>query len=197
MINIEKAFSSAILSNFKFLTRPHLRRQEEKTTLRSMTFYRNDVINYINGLGIKISTFDHSAVYTVEESKQLRGELPGGHSKNLFLKDKKGRLWLLVVREDQEVDLKNLRKIIGSAQLSFGKPELLMEALGLKPGSVTPFGVINDTKNRVTVVLDQKLMEYDILNFHPMTNTATSQISPDGLLEFLQNLDHNPIVVEL
>ena len=127
----------------------------------------------------------------------MRGSLSGGHCKKLFFKYKKGQFWLLVALEDQEINIKDLRKAIGSSQLSFAKPDLLMEILGLSPGSVTPFGVINDKNNRATVVLDKNLMEYDILNFHPMTNTATMRISVAGLMAFFKNSGHNPILVEL
>ena len=115
----------------------------------AMTLTRNDLLSRLDALGIVTTTVDHPAVFTVEESKRLRGDLLGGHTKNLFLKDKKGRLWLVVALEDRDVDLKALRKEIGAAQLSFGKPDLLSKVLGLEPGSVTPFGVINDTGDDV------------------------------------------------
>ena len=156
----------------------------------------SDLIGKLQALGISVTTVEHPAVFTVEEAKSLRGDLPGGHSKNLFLKDKNGRLWLVIAFEDREINLKALRKSIGSSQLSFAKPELLMEVLGLKPGSVTPFGVINDKDRRVKVVLDKGLMTCTVLNFHPMTNTATTQIKPDGLQAFLRYTGHCPLIVE-
>ena len=162
-----------------------------------MTFARADLINHLDTLGIKTTTVEHPAVYTVEQAKRLRGNLTGGHCKNLFLKDKKGMLWLLVALEDKKIDIKALRKIIGSSQLSFARSDLLIETLGVTPGSVTPFGVINDRQNRVTVILDEDLMEYDILNFHPMTYKATTRISPRGLMEFFRTTRHKPIFVEL
>ena len=109
------------------------------------------LIAYLDGLGIETTTHSHPPVFTVEEAQALRGTLPGGHCKNLFLKDKKGRLWLVVALEDSAVDLKTLDKRIGSARLSFGNGDLLREVLGVRPGSVTPFAVINDTGHRVTV----------------------------------------------
>ncbi|MDD9876659.1 MAG: prolyl-tRNA synthetase associated domain-containing protein [Magnetovibrio sp.] len=139
----------------------------------------------------------YSDFYTVEEAKALRGDLPGAHSKNLFLKDKKGRFWLVVTLEDKAVDLKALRKTIGAATLSFGKPEALMENLGIEPGSVTPFGAVNDTEDAVTVVLDSDLLAAEPLNFHPLVNTATTRISAEGLLAFLRDTGHEPVVVAL
>ena len=162
-----------------------------------MSVTREKLLARLNGLGIKTETVDHPAVYTVQESKKLRGNLPGAHSKNLFLKDKKRRLWLVVALEDRVVDLKALRKSIGAAQLSFGKPDLLMEVLGIEPGSVTPFSVVNDTENRVTVVLDKGLLAYEILNFHPLINTATTRISPDGLRTFFADTGHVPQEIAL
>ncbi len=158
---------------------------------------RDILLQRLAALGIDAETVDHPAVYTVDESKRLRGDLPGAHSKNLFLKDKKGRLWLVVTLEDRHIDLKALRKTIGAAQLSFGKPDLLQEVLGIDPGSVTPFGVINDTTARVSVVLDDGLLAFEALNFHPLTNTATTRLSPDGLLAFLRDTGHEPLIVTL
>ena len=163
----------------------------------AMTLTRNDLLNRLDALGIVTTTVDHPAIFTVEESKRLRGDLLGAHTKNLFLKDKKGRLWLVVAQEDRDVDLKALRKEIGAAQLSFGKPDLLSRVLGLEPGSVTPFGVINDTDGQVTVILDKGLLAFDVLNYHPLTHTATTQISPEGLQTFLRDTRHKPTIIAL
>ena len=156
-----------------------------------------DLFARLSELGIETETVRHPAVFTVEESKALRGDLPGGHTKNLFLKDKKGALWLVVALEDRPVDMKDLRRRIGSAQLSFGRPELLKEVLGIDPGSVTPFAVINDTENRVNVVLDAEMMSFQALNFHPLTNTATTSVTPEGLAAFIRSCGHEPAVVAL
>ena len=156
-----------------------------------------DLFARLSELGIETETVRHPAVFTVEESKALRGDLPGGHTKNLFLKDKKGALWLVVALEDRAVDMKDLRRRIGSAQLSFGRPELLKEVLGIDPGSVTPFAVINDTENRVNVVLDAEMMSFQALNFHPLTNTATTSVTPEGLAAFIRSCGHEPAVVAL
>jgi Ala-tRNA(Pro) deacylase len=147
--------------------------------------------------GIRTSTHRHPPVFTVEESKRLRGALPGGHTKNLFLKDKKDQLWLVVALEDRDLDMKDLRRRIGSAPLSFGRPEILREALGIEPGSVTPFALINDQSLRVRVVLEKAMMAFDVLNFHPLTNAATTAIAPQDLLAFVRATGHEPMVVAL
>jgi Ala-tRNA(Pro) deacylase len=156
---------------------------------------RADLIAYLKNLGIETSTVEHPPLFTVEQSQALRGEIAGGHTKNLFLKDKKDAVYLVVAAEDAEVDMKTLHKRIGSARLSFGKPELLVELLGVVPGSVTPFGVINDTERRVGVVLDEGLMRHEALNFHPLENTATTTIRRDDLLRFLRATGHEPSIV--
>lgn len=158
---------------------------------------REDLMARLEELGIKATTVDHPPVFTVDEARALRGDLPGGHTKNLFLKDKKGGLWLVVCLEDRRVDLKALRKRLGAPQLSFGKPELLIEVLGIEPGSVTPFSLMNDTDGRVTAVFDQGVFEFDPLNFHPLKNDATSQITPDDLLKFARATGHEPIISEI
>jgi Ala-tRNA(Pro) deacylase len=152
------------------------------------------LLERLDQLGITTTTRRHPPVYTVEQSRTLRGALPGAHCKNLFLKDKKDRLWLAVTFEHQAVDLKRLEKEIGSARLSFGKPALLLETLGVEPGSVTPFAIINDHARRVSVVLDRALLDEPILNFHPLRNDASTQIAPDGLLHFLTSEAHVPIL---
>jgi Ala-tRNA(Pro) deacylase len=156
-----------------------------------------DLFARLESLGIDTATHHHDAVYTVEEAKALRGNLPGGHSKNLFLKDKKGKLWLVVAEEDRAIDMKDLRRRIGAAQLSFGKPDLLLDVLGIEPGSVTPFAAINDREYRVTIVLDPALLAHDPLNFHPLTNAATTAIAPGDLVKFLRAEGHEPVIVDL
>lgn len=154
-------------------------------------------MEFMEGLGLTAVTKDHPAVFTVEDNKAFRGDLPGTHCKNLFLKDKKGRLWLVVTPEDRAVDLKALRPLIGAAHLSFGKAELLREVLGVDPGSVTPLAAINDPENRVTVVLDADLMTVDLLNFHPLENTATTAMSPQDLNRFLIAVGHPPVIAAM
>ena len=158
---------------------------------------REELLSRLDALGIRSTTVDHPPVFTVEESKRLRGTLTGGHCKSLFLKDKKDVLWLVVALEDRPIDLKELRHRIGAANLSFGKPELLLQVLGVEPGSVTPFGLINDRERRVNVVLDKGMMAMDCLNYHPLTNRATTTVSPADLLKFIKACGHEPREIEL
>jgi Ala-tRNA(Pro) deacylase len=156
-----------------------------------------DLFARLDELGIATSTHEHPPLHTVEESQALRGEIAGAHSKNLFLKCKKDNLWLVVALEDTPVDLKTLHRRIGSGRLSFGKPDLLREVLGIEPGSVTPFALMNDTDRRINVVFDEALLANDTLNFHPLTNTATTTIATEDLLKFIAACGHEPMRVVL
>ena len=159
---------------------------------------RDDLMAYLAGLGIETATVEHPPLHTVEESRALRGEIAGAHTKNLFVKDKKDAVFLITAPEDAALDLKQVHHAIGaSGRVSFGKPELMMELLGVLPGSVTPFGLLNDTGGRVTMILDKRLMEADAINCHPLVNTATTTISPAGLMAFLRATGHEPKVVAL
>ncbi len=162
-----------------------------------MAASREDLFALLDELGIAHETREHEAAFTVEDARRLRGLIPGGHTKNLFLKDKKGRLWLVVAEEDREVNLKQLHRRIGAARLSFGKAELMEQVLGVRPGSVTPFAVMNDREGRVTVVLDEAMMAHEVLNFHPLENTATTSISSQGLLKFLRATGHEPLLADV
>ena len=147
-------------------------------------------------LGIAQSTVSHPPVFTVEEARTLRGQIPGGHTKNLFLKDKKGALYLVSALEDTVIELKSLHRLLGAGgRFSFGSADLMRETLGIEPGSVTPFAAINDTTGRVTVVLDAAMMEHARLNFHPLTNTMTTTIDRDDLLRFLEATGHVPRIM--
>ena len=147
----------------------------------------------LNALGIAHTTVKHPPVFTVEQAASLRGEITGGHTKNLFLRDKKNALYLVVAEEDAAIDLKGLhRKLGASGRFSFGSADLLLEVWGVTPGSVTPFGAINDSQGRVTVVLDTAMMEHDTLNYHPLINTMTTSLSRDGLVKFLESTGHVP-----
>ena len=148
---------------------------------------------YLDGLGVTHKSVSHRPLFTVEESRGLRGEIPGGHTKNLFLRDKKGTPFLVVALENAVIELKSLHRRLGaSGRFSFGSAESMRELLGVEPGSVTPFAVINDTAGHVTVVLDAAMMAHDMLNFHPLVNTATTTISRDGLVKFLEATGHKP-----
>ena len=154
-----------------------------------------ELFAYLDSLGIPHQTVSHPAVFTVEEGRELRGTIPGGHTKNLFLRDKKGVPYLVVACEDAAIELRALHRLLGaSGRFSFGSAELMRELLGVEPGSVTPFAVINDRAARVTVILDAALMAHDVLNFHPLKNTGTTTISRDGLLKFLEATGHKPRV---
>jgi len=153
----------------------------------------DELFAYLDTLGIAHKTVTHPAVFTVEEARELRGAISGGHTKNLFLRDKKGALYLLVAPEEAAIELRSLHRVLGaSGRFSFGSAELLQETLGVAPGAVTPFAVINDKEARVKLVIDAALMTYDMLNFHPLVNTATTSISREGLLKFLAATGHAP-----
>ena len=152
----------------------------------------------LDSLNIKITTVEHPPLFTVEDSQLLRGQISGGHTKNLFLKDKKGNFFLVTVSESAKVDLKTLHKVIGgSSRLSFGKPEKLLEYLGVLPGSVTAFSVINDAGNMVKMIIDAPLMENETINCHPLINTATTNIARDDLLKFLKAVNHEPHILNV
>lgn len=148
-------------------------------------------------LGIPYQNHTHPPLFTVADSKALRGQLPGGHCKSLFLKDKRGALHLLVASEDRAVDLKQLKKRLGVGNLSFASPDLLYEVLGVRPGAVTPFGLINDTGNRVHVMLDKGMLAHDPLNYHPLVNDQTTAVSPRDLIAFIESCGHAPEVIDL
>ena len=152
-----------------------------------------ELFAYLDSLGIAHQTVTHPAVFTVEEARSLRGKIPGGHTKNLFLRDKRGAFYLVVTPEDAAIELRSLHRLLGaSGRFSFGSAQLLRETLGVEPGSVTPFAVINDKAGRVTVVLDAAMMAHDTLNFHPLVNTGTTTIAREGLIKFLEATGHRP-----
>lgn len=158
----------------------------------------DDLFDRLRDLGIEVTTVSHPPLFTVEESQSLRGKIPGAHTKNLFVKDKKDRFFLLTVEETASVDLKQVHHIIGAAsRVSFGKPEKLMEYLGVAPGSVTVFGAINDEDHAVTIVLDRALMDSEIINAHPLTNEATTSIRRDDLMTFLKATGHEPLILNV
>lgn len=152
----------------------------------------------LDALGIPRPTMTHAPVFTVAESQGLRGVIPGAHSKNLFVKDKKGRLFLVTALEDARLDLKKLHEAIGAqGRVSFCNAEQLRTHLGVEPGSVTPFAAMNDTAGNVTVILQADLMSQAVLNFHPLTNTATTTISNTDLVRFLEAVGHPPRILAL
>ena len=149
-------------------------------------------------LGIAATTVEHAPVFTVEESQDLRGTIPGAHTKNLFLKDKDGGMVLVVAKEDTKVDLKALAKRLGFGRFSFGKPELLMEVLGIEPGSVTAFALINGTSSQLAaVIVDEVLMGFAEVNAHPLVNSATTRVATDDLIRFMKACGHAPRILPL
>lgn len=157
---------------------------------------KDELFTRLTELGIETRTVKHEPLHTVAESRAARGDLPGGHCKNLFLKDKKGALFLVVVLEDRDVPIQKLAKHIGAARLSFGTPELLIRVLGVKPGSVTPFALMNDRHRRLTVILDKEMLAQEILNYHPLRNDATTSIKSADFLRFIESCGHRPRVVD-
>ena len=152
-----------------------------------------DLFAYLDRLGIAHRTVSHPPLFTVDESRALRGQIPGGHTKNLLLKDKKGALYLVVALEDAAIELKSLHRRLGaSGRYSFGSADLLRETLGVEPGAVTPFAALNDTAGRVQVVLDAAMMEHGTLNYHPLVNTMTTSLARADLVRFLEATGHPP-----
>ena len=155
-----------------------------------------DLFALLDANGIAHRSLEHEAVFRVEEGQQIKAVLPGGHTKNLFLKDGKGQVWLICALGETRIDLKRLPPVIGAARLSFGSEALLHEVLGVRPGSVSLFCLINDRARRVRLVLDADLLKAEPVNFHPLTNTATTAVSQTGLRRFLRTLDIEPVVVD-
>jgi Ala-tRNA(Pro) deacylase len=157
---------------------------------------RDDLLAFFDEIGVSHTTHDHPAVFRVEEGEEIKARIPGIHTKNLFLKDAKDQLWLISAEGHAQIDLKRLHHVIGSARLSFGNAALMAQTLGVSPGSVTAFGLINDKDRRVRFVLDRTLAEADEVNFHPLTNTATTTVTGDGLRRFLSAVGVEPMVVD-
>jgi Ala-tRNA(Pro) deacylase len=162
-----------------------------------MPISRQELFARLAELGIATHTVEHEAVFTVAESSRLERELAGGHTKNLFLRDDKGALFLVIASSATRVDLKALSKRLPAGRFSFGKPELLMEVLGVTPGSVTAFAIANDTDGRVRVIVDDELMRHATINCHPLENTATTSIAREDLLRFIRACGHEPQVAVL
>ena len=154
-----------------------------------------DLLAYLDELEIDHTTIDHAPVYTVEEAKRLRGTLPGANCKSLFLKNKRGEMWLVVLPEDHRADLARLAVAFGSKRLSFASPQRLVDRLGVIPGAVTPLAVINDTERLVTVAVAAAVLSHEQLNFHPLVNDRTTTISAAGFRRFLEATGHPPLVL--
>ena len=156
-----------------------------------------ELFTYFDAIGIAHQTYSHPPVFTVAEATALRGSLPGGHCKSLFLKDKKGGFWLVVMLEERRIDLKKLAASLRVPRFSFGGPADLHRLLGVRPGSVTPFALINDVEHLVVPVLDKGMLEHDPLNYHPLENDRTTAISPTDLQRFIMASGHVPRIVDL
>jgi Ala-tRNA(Pro) deacylase len=163
----------------------------------AMAIGQAELLRRLDELGIAHTTSEHPPVYTVEEAERHTGHLPGGHCKNLFLKDRKGGLWLLVCLNQRRIDVNRLARALGCARLSFGKPELLEEVLGVAPGGVTPFALINDRARRVQPILDRAMLAFERLNYHPLTNAATTTIAAADLPKFIKACGHEPRILDL
>ncbi len=156
----------------------------------------NELFAYLDRLGIAHRTVTHAPLFTVEQSRALRGQIPGAHTKNLFLKDKKDALFLVTTLEDAAIELKSLHRRLGAAgRFSFGSAELMGAVLGIEPGAVTPFAALNDSARRVTVVLDAALMQHATINCHPLVNSMTTSIARDDLVKFLDATGHPPRIM--
>jgi len=161
-----------------------------------MPISRDALFARLDALGIEHTTREHEAIFTVEAGAEIKASMPGGHTKNLFLKDKAGALFLICALGDTQISVNKLHPHLGCKRLSFGKPDLLLEALGVVPGSVTVFSVLNDSDRRVTLVLDKALMDDPLVNFHPLINTATTTIPSDRLVDFARDAGHDPIIMD-
>jgi Ala-tRNA(Pro) deacylase len=155
-----------------------------------------EFLAFLGSIGVDHDTLEHPAVFRVGEGEDVKAQIPGAHTKNLFLKDAKDRLWLISAEDRAVIDLKRLHLVIGSARLSFGSAELMEEVLGVTPGSVTAFALVNDPAHRVTFVLDSTLAEAERVNFHPLVNTGTTGVSRQGFRRFLAAVGVNPMVVD-
>ncbi len=154
------------------------------------------LLEALNDLGLKASTLNHEAVFRVGEGDDIKAALEGAHTKNLFLKDDKGQLWLISAEQSTQIPLKTLPKVIDSGRLSFGSEERLYNALGVRPGSVTALGLINDPEHKVRFIIDKALADAEIVNFHPLTNTATTSLSQADFRAFVSSLGRELVIVD-
>lgn len=156
-----------------------------------------DLFAFLDQLGIAHSTVEHPPIFTVEEGRAWHDKIPGLHCKNLFIKDRKGGFWLVVLPGEKRADLGRLEKLLGAPRFSFARPDLLLEVLELTPGSVTPFGLINDRDRRVRVVLDQEMLAAEFVNYHPLHNAASTTLRSADLVRFVEALGYQPVIVSV
>ena len=158
----------------------------------------DELLKYLEDNGIAVRTFEHPPVHTVEEARALRGDIPGVHTKNLFLRDGKKRFFLFITDESRAINLKALSKIVGAkGGLSFGSPDALMEMLGITAGSVSLLAALNDPERKVTVVIDEALLSAEKINCHPLTNRRTTSLTRDDIAAFMETTGHAPMYVSL
>jgi Ala-tRNA(Pro) deacylase len=156
-----------------------------------------DLFGMFDRLGIEHSTVEHPPFSTVEEGRPWHSKIPGLHCKNLFIRDRQGGIWLVVMPADKRANLGRLERMLGAPRFSFARPDVLEQVLALTPGSVTPFGLINDTQRRVTVILDEEMLDSEWVNFHPLHNAASTTLRSSDLLRFVRALGYKPIIVRL
>lgn len=161
-----------------------------------MPISRQDLFDFLDSQNIAHKTYDHEPIFTVAEGADIKASMPGAHTKNLFLKDKAGRFFLICAKGDTPIKINKLHPILGCKRLSFGKAEPLLDLLGMTQGSVTLFSVLNDTDNQVTLILDEALLHHDIVNFHPLLNDATTAISSSDMIKFAKAARHDPIMLD-
>jgi Ala-tRNA(Pro) deacylase len=161
-----------------------------------MPITRQDLFNFLDSQSITHKTYDHEPIFTVAEGADIKAAIPGGHTKNLFLKDKAGQFFLICALGDTPIKINKLHPVLGCKRLSFGKAEPLLELLGMTQGSVTLFSVLNDTQNAVTLIIDAALLNHDIVNFHPLLNDATTAISSTDMIKFAKAAGHDPVIVD-
>ncbi len=156
----------------------------------------DDLLALLDRLGVGYRRHAHPPLHTVEESRALRGEMPGGHTKNLFLKERSGGYWLATCLEDRRISVNDLSRAAGAKRMSFGSGEDLWRILGVRPGAVTPLALMNDSGGAARLILDRGMLAHDLINVHPLHNEATVALSPDGLLRFFAETGHEPLILD-
>lgn len=157
---------------------------------------RQELFDYLDSQNISHNTLEHDPIFRVEDSLELKAQRPGANTKNLFLKDKSGRFFLICAQSDSSIRINKLHPLLDCKRLSFGKAEPLYDLLGVTPGSVTLFSILNDTENQVTLILDAALLNHDIVNFHPLLNDATTAISSADMIAFAKATGHVPVILD-
>lgn len=164
---------------------------------RSPPFYAQNLLDFMTHLGIGYELYNHAPVFTVEESHKIDQDIPGTHTRNLFLRDKKETMFLVTLRHDTLIDIKKLSTLLGAGRLSFGSPERLWTYLGVKPGSVTPLSILNDTEGKVRLILEKGMMDSNLVNFHPLDNSMTVGMQPSELMTILEKQAITPHIMDL